>query len=76
MGIYANVLMEYVQHRWTDETIDDAFARAKRHLHREGLKTHDKLIRETLERRLTYKDGVYAWPDGMNSALVWWDVAK
>lgn len=76
LGIYANVLMEYVQHRWNDETIDDAFARAKRHLYLEGLATHDKLIRETLERRLTYKDGVYAWPDGMNSALVWWDVVK
>lgn len=76
LGIYANVLMEYVQHRWMDDTADEAFARAKRHLHLEGLETYDKLIRETLERRLTYKDGVYAWPDGMNSALVWWDVVK
>jgi FkbM family methyltransferase len=75
MGIYANVVMEYVQHRWRDDTAGEAFARAKRHLHLEGLGTYDALIRETLERRLTYKDGVYAWPDGMNSALVWWDVA-
>jgi FkbM family methyltransferase len=76
MGIYANVLMEDVQHRWTDATVEDAFARAKRHLHLEGNAAYDDLLRETLKRRLTFKDGVYSWPDGMNSALVWWEVTK
>ncbi len=76
MGIYGNVLIEDSTKKWEDETIDAAFERAKRHLHLEGIETHDELIRKTLERRLTYKDGVYTWPDGMHSVLVWWDVVK
>jgi hypothetical protein len=34
--------------------------------------THDEVIRETLARRLTLRDGEYYWPDGMRSALAWW----
>ena len=30
------------------------------------------MIRDTLARRLTFKDGAYVWPDGMRSALAWW----
>ena len=76
MGIYANVLMEDLQHRWTDPTIDSAFQRAKRHLHLEELTGYDELVHETLKRRLLLKDGSYHWPDGMNSALVWWDIKQ
>jgi FkbM family methyltransferase len=76
MGIYANVLMEELQHRWNDESVDTAFTRAKRHLRLENTGEHDALIRNTLERRLIAKEGGYTWPDGMNSALVWWDVKK
>jgi hypothetical protein len=76
MGIYGNVLIEDANRHWTDGSVDDAFARAKRHLHLEDYPEHDNLIRETLERRLMSKDGVYIWPDGMHSVLVWWDIAK
>lgn len=76
MGIYANVLMEELQHRWVDESIDSAFMRAKRHLRMENTTENDALIRSTLERRLVLKDGAYTWPDGMNSALVYWDIKK
>lgn len=74
MGVYGNVLMEELQHRWSDTTLESAFKRAKRHLHLQEPSEHDELIRETLERRLKFKNGLYSWPDGMNSALIWWKV--
>ena len=76
MGIYGNVLIEDSNRHWTDDTVESAFARAKRHLHLEDDTEYDRLIHETLKRRLTYKDGVYTWPDGMHSVLVWWDVVR
>ncbi len=72
MGIYANVLVESNIRQWTDSTFEQAFARAKRHLHLGSSTTHDSLIRETLTRRLSLLDGSYLWPDGMRSALLWW----
>lgn len=72
-GFYANVLMEPKPARyWIDSTLDDAVARAKRHLHLEDA-SHAAAIREVLSRRLQYVDGGYRWPDGMRSALIWWD---
>jgi len=73
MGIYANVIIEDFQHNWTDDTIDDAFRRAKRHLLVENTTSHDTLVRDTLKRRLELKDGKYRWPDSMTTALVWWE---
>jgi SAM-dependent methyltransferase len=72
-GFHPNVLMEptAVRH-WTDPTPDAALARAKRHL-RLSDDGHDAVIREVLSRRLVFADGVYRWPDGMHSALIWWD---
>lgn len=73
MGIYANVLIEDFQPVWTDESLEAAFARAKRHLFlTDG--THDDLVRSTLDRRLVLRGGVYQWPDAMSTALVWWNV--
>jgi hypothetical protein len=73
MGFYANVLMESRPVRfWTDPSLDAAVARAKRHLHLTG-KEKETSIRDILSRRLVLEDGVYRWPDGMRSALVWWD---
>jgi SAM-dependent methyltransferase len=74
MGIYANVVIEEFQHAWRDEIMETAFDRAKRHLHVEDTQIHDTLIRETLDRRLVFKDGMYNWPDCMTTALVWWEV--
>ena len=72
-GFYPNVLMEPRPLRhWTDPTLDLAVTRAKRHLHLTDA-THDATIREILSRRLTFADGAYRWPDGMRSALAWWD---
>ena len=72
MGIYANVLMEDFVRTWTNDSLEDAFERARRHLRLGDSTTHDGLIRETLARRLTFEDGQYHWPDGMRSALAWW----
>ena len=72
MGIYANVLVENNTSQWTDDTLEQAFARAKRHLHLGSSNTYDNLIRETLSRRLNLINNAYLWPDGMRSALLWW----
>ncbi|MBI4311463.1 MAG: methyltransferase domain-containing protein [Chloroflexi bacterium] len=72
-GIYPNVLMENAPvRRWTDATLEDAVERAKRHLRLEGA-GRDAEIRECLGRRLQRVDGAYRWPDGMRSALLYWD---
>jgi len=72
-GFYPNVLMEPrpVRH-WSDASLDDALARAKRHLHLTDAR-HDNEIRDLLSRRLTHSEGTYRWPDAMRSALVWWE---
>ncbi len=72
-GFYPNVLMEPKPVRsWTDPTLEAAVARARRHLHLDDAR-HDTILREVLSRRLAVVDGSYRWPDGMRSALVWWD---
>jgi SAM-dependent methyltransferase len=74
-GFYANVLMEPTPARYlTDANLDEALARAKRHLHVEDAR-HDAEIRDLLSRRLQFVDGAYRWPDNMRSALIWWDKA-
>ncbi|MDD5083300.1 MAG: class I SAM-dependent methyltransferase [Dehalococcoidales bacterium] len=75
MGIYANALVENNIYRWTNTTLEEAFDRAKRHLHLESSDAHDTLIRDTLARRLRLVDNTYIWPDGMRSVLLWWDPA-
>ena len=72
LGIYANVLVEDGIARWENATLEEAFTRAKRHLRLESSDTHDKLVRDTLTRRLTFQNNLYVWPDGMRSALLWW----
>ena len=75
MGIYANVLIEEGPlYSWTNSNLEEAFRRAKRHLHQESSTTYDALIRQTLEKRLVFSNDCYIWPDGMRSALLWWDV--
>jgi SAM-dependent methyltransferase len=72
-GYHPNVLMESKPVRvWKDPTLEDAVARVKRHLRLDDDR-HDATILEILTRRLTFGDGGYRWPDGMRSALVWWD---
>lgn len=72
-GFYPNVLMEPRPVRsWIDATLEDAVLRAKRHLHIDDPR-HDATIRDVLSRRLVLENGAYRWPDGMRSALIWWD---
>jgi SAM-dependent methyltransferase len=72
IGIYANMLVESDIYRWKDNTFEEAFARAKRHLRLQSSTTYDTLIRDTLTKRLGLSDNCYVWPDGMRSALLWW----
>lgn len=72
LGIYANILVENDIYHWVDDTLEEAFIRAKRHLKLESSSIYDKLIRETLSKRLLLSDNRFVWPDGMRSALLWW----
>ncbi len=73
IGIYTNVLIENNITNWVDIKVEDAFKRAKRHLNLDvSDTTHDKLIYTVLNSRLVPSDGIYTWPDGMRSALLWW----
>lgn len=72
LGIYANVLVENEIYPWVNSTFEEAFLRAKRHLHLESANVHDKLIRDTLGKSLIPAEEGYIWPDGMRSALLWW----
>jgi len=76
MGIYPNVLVEEDMHNWSDATFGEAFSRAKRHLNVGKTGEYDDLIRETLSQRLTLRDGLYVWPDGMRAVLFWWHPGK
>ena len=44
MSIYANVLVEAEFYPWVNNTFEEAFTRAKRHLHLEECAEHDELI--------------------------------
>jgi len=73
LGIYANVFVEHDIYRWTNNTLEEAFIRAKRHLHMESNHEFDTLIRNTLEKHLVPSEKGYTWPDGMRSALLYWN---
>ncbi len=74
-GRYPDVVMERNATRhWIDPSLEAAVTRAKRHLKLTDT-LHDQDIRELLSRRLTIGEGGYRWPDGMRSALVWWERA-
>jgi hypothetical protein len=72
LGIYANVLVEHDIYRWTNNTLEEAFIRAKRHLRLDSNNDYDRLIRDVLDKRLTPSGTGYVWPDGMRSALLYW----
>jgi len=76
MGIYPNVLMEKEICHWTNSTFEEAFIRAKRHLQIKVSDTYDGFIRDTLRKRLVFSNNCYIWPDGMRSALLWWNPAS
>ena len=69
-------MMEPFLRCWTDDSLDDALNRARRHLRLGDSTAHDDVIWETLARRLTLRDGQYYWPDGMRSAMMWWKPSR
>lgn len=73
LGVYANVMVEKEIFPWVNDTLEEAFLRSKRHLHLESNSAHDGLIRDTLAKRLRLENNIYVWPDGMRSALLWWN---
>jgi SAM-dependent methyltransferase len=73
-GIYTNVRLEEGSFHWTSADKESAVDMARRHLYLGDSDDYNGLIRETLEKRLVLKDGAYLWPDGMRSALIWWDI--
>ncbi|MFQ5380453.1 MAG: hypothetical protein ACE5EF_02350, partial [Dehalococcoidia bacterium] len=75
-GIHPNVIVEDVTARvWSDDSLDDAVRRARRHLHLEA-DEHDATILSVLRERLVKEGSGYRWPDGMRSALCWWEPAR
>jgi len=76
LGIYANVLVEEGMTNWVNVSLEDAVRRARKHLNLGISEAYDDLISSTLNRRLKFSDGVYSWPDGMRSALLWWMPAR
>ncbi len=70
-GIGGHVIMEEMGRHRHNETLEDAMARVKRHLHLHS-EEHDRVIMDVLEQRLTFRDGEYWWPDWMRSALICW----
>lgn len=74
-GLVGHVIVEERGRPWHNETLEEALARAKRHLHIDTDK-HDGMIMDFLEERLVLRDGQYWWPDWMRSALVWWRPGK
>jgi SAM-dependent methyltransferase len=73
LGIYANMLVENEIYPWVNDSFEEAFQRAKRHLHLNSTAAYDQLIQDTLRKRLTLRNNLYIWPDGMRSALLWWN---
>ena len=78
MGICPNVLMEDtgLWDPWVNASLEDALADVKRRFALEETGEHDAYLRDLLRRRLTKQDDGYAWPRGVRSALVYWDVPK
>lgn len=74
-GISGHVVMEEQGRHWHNDTLEDALARAKRHLFL-STEEHDNRIMDVLKKRLVLREGEYWWPDWMRSALVWWKPAS
>lgn len=76
MGIFPNVLMEDtgLWGPWISTDLDDALFEIKRRLGVIQSREHDEFLMDLLTRRLTYSKGVYIWPRGMRTALIFWQV--
>ncbi len=77
MGIYANVLIEDtgLWKGWTHDSLEDALADVKCRLGLKNNPAYDEILYRRLAQELTFADGKYTWPQGVRSALIYWDVA-
>ncbi len=76
LGISTNVLIEPGILNWVNRDMAEAFIRAKRHLRLEKNSQFDDIIRNVLNSKLRLIDGNYRWPDGMRSALLYFQPGK
>ena len=78
MGIYPNVLMEDtgLWEPWANDSLDEAVREVKSKLGVADTGRYDTYLSDLLGRKLTLKDGRYAWPRGVRSALVYWDTGS
>jgi len=74
MGIFPNVLMEDsgLWEPWTNTSLDEAFAEAKRRLGLQQDPRHDDFLHNLLSHNLIYREGRFVWPRSMRSALLYW----
>jgi 2-polyprenyl-3-methyl-5-hydroxy-6-metoxy-1,4-benzoquinol methylase len=77
MGIYANVLFEDsgLWRAWANDSLEEALSEVKRRLGLVNNPAYDEFIYRRLSQELTFSDGKYFWPQGIRSALIYWDVA-
>ena len=76
MGIYANVLFEETGHWrvWENDSLEDALALVKRRLGLVNNPAFDAAIYKRLSEQLVFSEGKYIWPQGIRSALIYWNV--
>lgn len=75
MGLWPNVQMEDsgLWEPWASDSLDSALEQVKRRFGIESTSEHDEFLLDLLRRRLTYQGGGYVWPQGVRSALVYWE---
>jgi SAM-dependent methyltransferase len=71
-GICASAMVEPTMRPWTNDSLDAALQRVRDHLRLGDDHSWDEQIRSLLEEKLELRKGLYYWPDGMRSALIWW----
>lgn len=73
MGIQASVLIAPHLRLWTSTSMEDALIRLKQRLGIQNETNHDAYLKELLRKRLIFRNDEFVWPDGMRSALVYWN---
>jgi SAM-dependent methyltransferase len=78
MGIYANVLFEEPGNWrvWENDSLEEALILVKRRLGLMNKPSFDEEIYRRLSEALVFTDGKYKWPQGIRSALIYWDIAS
>lgn len=74
MGIYPNVLIETPNHwePWSHESFEAALAELLARFNLTAQSPHAPALEQMLKQELTQRDGRWIWPNGIQSALVYW----